>query len=35
MYLEEEQLEALVKYNTYHTEKSKKWQQDIVKLDKW
>ncbi|GAB6928888.1 IS1182 family transposase [Paenibacillus sp. JCM 10914] len=34
-YLESEQLEALVKYSTYHKEKSKKWQQDISKLDHW
>jgi transposase len=34
-YLESEQLEALVKYSTYHKEKSKKWQQDISKLDNW
>jgi len=34
-YLESEQLEALVKYSTYYKEKSKKWQQDISKLDNW
>ncbi|WP_338552557.1 IS1182 family transposase [Paenibacillus sp. KS-LC4] len=34
-YLEGEQLEALVKYSTYHKEKSKRWQQDISKLDNW
>ncbi|MFM9277391.1 IS1182 family transposase [Paenibacillus jiagnxiensis] len=34
-YLENEQLEALVKYSTYHKEKSKKWKQDISKLDNW
>ena len=34
-YLESEELEALVKYSTYHKEKSKKWQQDISKLDNW
>lgn len=34
-YLESEQLEALVKYSTYHKEKSKKWKQDISKLDNW
>lgn len=34
-YLEGEQLEALVKYSTYHKEKSKKWRQDISKLDNW
>ncbi|MFF2094294.1 transposase, partial [Paenibacillus sp. NPDC058174] len=34
-FLESEQLDALVKYSTYHKEKSKKWQQDISKLDNW
>jgi hypothetical protein len=34
-YLESEQLEALVKYSTYHKEKSKKWKQDISKLHNW
>lgn len=34
-YLESDQLEALVKYSTYHKEKSKKWQTDISKLDNW
>jgi transposase len=34
-YLESEQLEALVKYSTYHKGKSKKWKQDISKLDNW
>lgn len=34
-YLESEQLEPLVKYSTYHKENSKKWQQDISKLDNW
>ncbi len=34
-YLESEQLGAIVKYSTYHKEKSKKWQQDISKLDNW
>jgi hypothetical protein len=34
-YLEEEQVEALVKYNTYHKEKSKVWQQDISRIDNW
>jgi len=34
-YLENEQIEALVKYSTYHKEKSKKWQQDISKIDNW
>jgi len=34
-YLESEQLEALVKYSTYHKEKTKKWKQDISKLENW
>ncbi len=34
-YLESEQLEALVKYSTYHKGKLKKWQQNISKLDNW
>ncbi|GKU76650.1 IS1182 family transposase [Paenibacillus sp. L3-i20] len=34
-YLENEQLETVVKYSTYHKEKSKKWKQDISKLDNW
>jgi hypothetical protein len=34
-YLESEELEALVKYSTYHKEKSKKWQNDISKIDNW
>lgn len=34
-YLEEENIEALVKYSTYHKEKSKAWQRDISKLDNW
>jgi transposase len=34
-YLESEQLEALVKYSTYHKEKTKKWQNDIGKIDNW
>ncbi|MGG0174490.1 transposase, partial [Paenibacillus dokdonensis] len=34
-YLENEQLEALVKYSTYHKENTKKWQQDISKLNNW
>lgn len=33
--MESEQLEPLVKYSTYHKENSKKWQQDISKLDNW
>ncbi|WP_219836914.1 IS1182 family transposase [Paenibacillus sp. R14(2021)] len=34
-YLEGEQVEAIVKYGTYHIEKSKRWQQDISKIDNW
>jgi transposase len=34
-YLEEKQVEALVKYSTYHKEKSKAWQADISKIDNW
>ncbi|BBH22991.1 hypothetical protein Back11_43360 [Paenibacillus baekrokdamisoli] len=33
--LQEENLEALVKYSTYHREKSKAWQADISKIDNW
>lgn len=34
-YLENEQVEALIKYGTYHKEKSKAWRNDIGKLDNW
>ncbi|WCF11077.1 IS1182 family transposase [Paenibacillus thiaminolyticus] len=34
-YLEEESVEAIVKYSTYHQEKSKKWKQDVSKIDNW
>lgn len=34
-YLENEQLEAIVKYGTYHKEKSKAWQNDVSKIDNW
>lgn len=34
-YLESEKLKAVVKYSTYHKEKSKKWQKDISKIDNW
>jgi hypothetical protein len=34
-YLEDEQLEAIVKYGTYHKEKSKAWQNDVSKIDNW
>ncbi len=32
-YLEGEQVEAVIKYSTYHKEKSKKWKNDISKID--
>lgn len=34
-YLEENEVEAIVKYSTYHREKSKAWQTDISKIDNW
>jgi transposase len=34
-YLENEKVEALVKYSTYHKEKSKAWKKDISKIDNW
>lgn len=34
-YLENEQLEDIVKYGTYHKEKSKAWQNDVSKIDSW
>ncbi|WP_144407019.1 IS1182 family transposase [Paenibacillus sp. IHBB 10380] len=34
-YLESEQLEAVVKYSTYHKEKTRTWQKDISKIDNW
>jgi transposase len=34
-YMENEKLEAIVKYGTYHREKSKAWQNDISKIDNW
>jgi transposase len=34
-YLENEGLEALVKYGTYHKEKSRTWKNDISKIDNW
>lgn len=34
-YLENEELEAIVKYGTYHKEKSKRWQNDVSKIDNW
>lgn len=34
-YLEFNEREAIVKYSTYHREKSKAWQEDISKIDNW
>lgn len=34
-YLEEEKVEHFVKYNTYHKEKSKKWQKDVARVQNW
>ena len=34
-YLEKEEREALVKYNTFHKENSKAWKQDVSKIDNW
>jgi transposase len=34
-YLERNETEAIVKYSTYHREKSKGWQKDISKIDNW
>jgi len=34
-YLEQNEVEAIVKYGTYHREKSKAWQKDISKIDNW
>ncbi|OME89861.1 transposase, partial [Paenibacillus sp. FSL H7-0331] len=34
-YLERNQVEAIVKYSTYHREKSKTWQKDMSKIDNW
>src|SRR5690606_31071772 len=34
-YLEQNEVEAIVKYSTYHREKSKAWQKDISKIDNW
>ncbi|MGG1556444.1 IS1182 family transposase [Paenibacillus ferrarius] len=34
-YLEQNEIEAIVKYSTYHREKSKAWQKDISKIDNW
>ncbi len=34
-YLERKDVEAIVKYSTYHCEKSKAWQKDISRIDNW
>ena len=34
-YLEQENLEDLVKYSTYHRESTRAWQQDVSKVDNW
>lgn len=34
-YLEEEKIEHFVKYNTFHKEKSKKWQNDATRVQNW
>lgn len=34
-FLEEAQIKAVVKYSTYHKEKSKPWKADISKIDNW
>nr|WP_138787797.1 transposase [Paenibacillus thermoaerophilus] len=34
-YLEEEHIHALVKYGTYHKEKSRAWKKDIGRSDNW
>ena len=34
-YLEAEKLENYVKYNTFHKEKSKKWQKDATRVQNW
>jgi hypothetical protein len=34
-YLEEQEITAVVKYNTYHKEKSKKWKEDKFRTENW
>ena len=34
-YLEQEEREALIKYNTFHKENSRSWNQDVSKIDNW
>jgi transposase len=34
-FLEGEELEYFVKYNTFHKEKSKKWQKDVTRVQNW
>jgi hypothetical protein len=35
IYLENQKITAVVKYNTYHKEKSKQWQEDALKTENW
>ena len=34
-YLENQKTKAVIKYNTYHKEKSKKWKEDIFRTENW
>lgn len=34
-YLDKEELDAYVKFNTFHQEQSKKWKEDISKVENW
>jgi hypothetical protein len=34
-YLENQKITAVVKYNTYHKEKSSQWQEDILRTENW
>ncbi|ADM70752.1 hypothetical protein GMA19_02945 [Paenibacillus polymyxa E681] len=34
-YLEKEEIQAVVKYGSYHKEKSKAWKEDIGKIENW
>jgi len=35
LYLENQKITAVIKYNTYHTEKSNKWKEDIYRTENW
>jgi len=35
VYLEHHQVEALIKYSTYHQENSKAWKKEIGKIENW